>query len=120
MAENMNSNITIIDPATGQEQSDRNANGQFNDSHRGPGRPKGAVNMTTRAIREAITGALNDVSGGDGGRMYFTIMAATRPELFIPLVAKTLPIRLAGDDEDGELVVTRIERVIIDPQLAKK
>jgi len=108
------SSITVIDPATGHEH-ERDSDGRWKPGRSGNpgGRPSAAGNISTRQLREAVTGALDDVSGGDGGRMYFTIMAATRPELFLPLIARLFPIKLAGDDEGQEFVVTRIERVIM-------
>lgn len=106
--------ITVIDPATGEEHH-RDGDGRWKQGASGNprGRPVGVGNISTRQLREAVTGALDDVSGGDGGRMYFTIMAATRPELFLPLIARLFPIKLAGDDEGQEFTVTRIERVIM-------
>lgn len=83
--------------------------GRFDGSSAGPGRKAGVPNKTTRELRAAIMQAFENVGGAD----YLTVMAACRPDLFMPLLAKVLPIKLTGDDEGaGTLNITRVEYVI--------
>ena len=62
----------------------------------GKGRPKGAVNKTTRNIREAIEKAFNQAGGVD----YLVTLAKDDPRTFIPLLAKIIPneTRITGAD----------------------
>lgn len=98
------------------ERAERDAKGRFQEGASGNpnGKPPGALSWNTRAVRDAMMEALDAVSGGDGGKNYFMVIAATKPELFLPMLAKCMPIKLAGDDDgDPSLVVTRVERLVI-------
>ena len=63
-------------------------------SRAGAGRPKGSLNNTTAAIKEAIEGAFNEV----GGQTYLVKIAHEDPKTFCGLLGKVLPaqINLAG------------------------
>lgn len=65
----------------------------------GKGRPKGAVNKTTKELKEMILEALNGV-GGVG----YLMDSATDPKsktAFLALIGKVLPMTVQGPSEDG-------------------
>lgn len=64
----------------------------------GPGRPKGAPNKQTTAIKEMIIAALDKAGGVD----YLEAQSRENPVAFMGLVGKVLPLQLAGAGEDGE------------------
>lgn len=77
-----------------------------------PGKPKGAVNKSTKELKEMILGAL-DQSGG----VEYLVERANDPRTasaFLSLIGKVLPMTVAGDT-DNPLVIQTIQRVIIDP-----
>jgi hypothetical protein len=53
----------------------------------GPGRPKGRKNEITLEIRDAIKRAFDEL----GGVAYLKKVGKTRPEVFLGLLAKTVP-----------------------------
>jgi hypothetical protein len=67
------------------------------EKHPNAGRPKGAKNITTRALQDAIVLAAaesqhaKDNGGGLDG--YLTHLALTRPDIFARLLAKLLPLQ---------------------------
>lgn len=72
----------------------------------GQGRPKGAQNKTTKALKEMILGALDQA----GGESYLLQQARENPNAFLTLVGKVLPTTLAGDPENPpSITVTFIE-----------
>lgn len=56
----------------------------------GRGRPKGAPNKTTKALKEMILGALDDA----GGQEYLLKQAKENPSAFMALIGKVLPHEL--------------------------
>ena len=76
----------------------------------GQGRPKGAQNKTTKALKEMILGALDQA----GGESYLLQQARENPNAFLTLVGKVLPTTLAGD-QNNPVTVTTIKRVIVRP-----
>jgi hypothetical protein len=61
------------------------------------GRPKGAQNKTTTALKDAILVA-GEQAGGEAGLVgYLRNMATTNPSAFLSLLGKVLPMTLAGD-----------------------
>jgi hypothetical protein len=66
----------------------------------GRGRPKGAPNKTTAAIKEMIENALAKAGGVD----YLVTQAATNPAAFLTLVGKVLPLQVTGSGDNGEHV----------------
>ena len=62
----------------------------------GPGRPKGSLNKTTKAIKEMVVQAL-DEAHPEGGVEYLKLQAATNPTAFLTLVGKVLPLQIQGD-----------------------
>lgn len=84
------------------------ANKQTAEMPRGPGRPKGSVNKTTGALKEAILQAAEavgqDGSGKGGLTGYLKHVATTDVKAFSGLLGKVLPLQVTGED-DGPLVV---------------
>ena len=69
----------------------------------GRGRPKGAPNKTTKALKDMILGALSDV----GGQSYLARQAEENPTAFLTLVGKVLPHELKADLEgSGNMTVS--------------
>lgn len=68
----------------------------------GQGRPVGAVNKTTKALKDMILGALDE----SGGQSYLVAQARENPSAFLTLIGKVLPTTLQGTGEDGAIVVT--------------
>lgn len=67
----------------------------------GMGRPKGAINKTTKALKDMILGALD----GAGGQEYLQRQAEENPTAFMGLIGKVLPTELKGMGENGSIVV---------------
>jgi hypothetical protein len=63
----------------------------------GMGRPKGAKNKHTAAIKEMITGALEKVGGED----YLVQQAEQNPVAFMGLISKIIPSELKNQLEGG-------------------
>lgn len=61
----------------------------------GPGRPKGSLNKTTKAIKEMVVEALDRAGGVD----YLLLQSVDNPTAFLTLVGKTLPLQVAGELE---------------------
>lgn len=79
---------------------------------RGPGRPKGTPNKTTKELKEMILAAL-DESGG----VEYLVKRANDPKTasaFLSLIGKVLPTTIQGTNPDGShKIVTVIERRIV-------
>jgi hypothetical protein len=76
-----------------------------------PGKPKGAVNRTTKELKDMILKAL-DESGG----VEYLVERANDPRTassFLALIGKVLPMTVAGD-KDNPLIVHTIVRRIVD------
>lgn len=59
--------------------------------NRGKGRPKGALNKTTTAVKDMILEALNGAHE-DGAVAYLKEQASKNPTAFLTLVGKVLPL----------------------------
>lgn len=70
-------------------------NKQRKDMPRSPGRPKGSVNKTTKALKDMILAALD----GAGGETYLQKQADENPTAFLTLIGKVLPLQVQGDME---------------------
>jgi len=79
--------------------------------HPDAGRKKGVTNKVTRELKAMILGALD----AKGGQEYLERQAVENPVAFLTLLGKVLPTTLQGDP-DNPLVITRIERVIVEPK----
>ena len=70
------------------------------------GRPKGAPNKTTRVLQEAIILAAENSKHSKTGDLegYLRHLADDKPELFVPLLAKLLPLQVRAKNESVGLV----------------
>ena len=71
----------------------------------GPGRPKGVPNKMNGDVKAMVVEALNKVGGVD-----YLVQRALDPKTsgaFLTLVAKVLPMTVAGDSENPLQVVIR-------------
>jgi hypothetical protein len=66
------------------------------------GRPKGAPNKTTRVLQEAIILAAEKSKHSKAHDLegYLLYLADDKPELFVPLLAKLLPLQVRAKNED--------------------
>lgn len=80
---------------------------------KGPGRPKGMPNKVTADLKEMILTALSKAGGAE-----YLERRANDPRTasaFLSLIGKVLPMTIAGDP-NAPLIISRIERVIVDPK----
>lgn len=81
-----------------------------NRGNAGKGRPKGSVNKHTMVLKEAALLAAARAGGKVGGEesvaAYLDWAARTKPEAFMTLLTKILPMQIEGGGSDGEHVVT--------------
>ena len=76
------------------------------------GRPKGALNKTTAALKDMILGSLDDV----GGRQYLARLAIENSSAYASLIGKVLPTTLAASESNGGVgVELRFVREIVWP-----
>lgn len=85
----------------------------------GMGRPKGAQNKTTTALKEAILLAAAehgyDGQGDDGLKGYLRMVAGADVKAFSSLLGKVLPMTIAGDPENPLKAIAKIELVAVRP-----
>jgi len=67
----------------------------------GKGRPKGAKNKMTAALKDMILGALDEA----GGQEYLVEQARKNPAAFLTLLGKVLPLQVAGS-ESGPIEIS--------------
>ena len=79
-----------------------------NRGNAGKGRPKGAQNKTTAAIKDMITQALDR----SGGVEYLMEQAQSNPSAFLTLVGKVIPLQVNAEIE-GNLKTT-ITKITLD------
>jgi hypothetical protein len=77
----------------------------------GKGRPKGAKNKTTIAVKEAVLAALDKA----GGVEYLARQADANPAAFLTLVGKVIPLQVAGDPDNPLKTVTEVRIVGVEP-----
>jgi hypothetical protein len=81
-----------------------------------PGKPKGAVNKTTKALREAILEAAEksggDTKGKNGLVGYLKRVADEDVKAFSGLLGKVLPLQVTGEG-GGPVQIARIELVAV-------
>jgi hypothetical protein len=66
----------------------------------GKGRPKGAVNKTSKALKDMILGALE----GAGGESYLQRQAEDNPTAFLSLIGRVLPTELKNAEPGGFVI----------------
>ena len=81
----------------------------------GPGRPRGSLNKTTLALREAILAALEAAGGEEGSVGYLRRLAIENSSAFAGLLGKVLPTTLQASDSDGGSNVITFRRIIVWP-----
>ena len=81
----------------------------------GPGRPPGALNKTTVALKQAILDALEAAGGEEGSVGYLKRLAVENSSAFAGLVSKILPSTLAADADSHGGVEMTFRRVIVWP-----
>ncbi|MGK9450774.1 hypothetical protein ACSSZE_05820 [Acidithiobacillus caldus] len=77
----------------------------------GKGRPPGAANRTTRALKQALEESFERL----GGVEWLVQLAATEPKAYAGLLAKLLPTQIDAD-VTAHPPITEIRRVIVDPK----
>lgn len=81
-----------------------------NRGNAGKGRPKGAANKTTRAVKDMILTAL-DEAHVDGAVAYLKEQAEKNPVAFMTLVGKVLPLQLTGDPDGTPILFKTVYEV---------
>jgi hypothetical protein len=77
----------------------------------GRGRPKGALNKTTRAAQEAIAYAAEGLGGADRLVAWAKEDARNESAFWTTIYPKLLPLQIAGDEDNPLSLVTRVELV---------
>jgi len=80
-----------------------------------PGKPKGAVNKSTKELKEMILGALEQSGGVD-----YLVERANDPRTasaFLALIGKVLPMTIAGDKENP--IQARISVEFVKPDASR-
>jgi hypothetical protein len=75
----------------------------------GKGRPKGAKNKMTAALKDMILGALDEA----GGQQYLVEQAHQNPAAFLTLLGKVLPLQVAGS-ESGPIEISVVRYDVSD------
>ena len=75
----------------------------------GKGRPKGARNRMTQALKDMILHALDDA----GGENYLVEQAHKNPAAFLTLLGKVLPLQVAGS-ESGPIEISVVRYDVSD------
>lgn len=81
-------------------------NPKVNPPAAGRGRPKGAPNKNTKALKDMILGALDKA----GGEEYLQRQADDNPNAFLALIGRVLPTEMKGSLE-GNLIVNVVTGV---------
>ncbi|MCZ2328871.1 hypothetical protein [Bartonella sp. F02] len=85
---------------------------------RGRGRPKGALNKTTKLLKDAILKAAEKAGyhyGEEGLVSYLQYHAVNNPGPFFSLLAKVLPMQVTGEGGHDVKTVSRVEIVPVIP-----
>lgn len=81
-----------------------------------PGRPKGVPNKTTQAAKDAIALAAEALGGAERLVDWAKEDPANERAFWTSIYTKLLPLQVNGPGENGEHLIKRIERVIVDPK----
>lgn len=63
-----------------------------------PGKPKGAVNKSTRIVKEHFANVFNNLQGDKKANL--EVWAKENPTEFYKLASKLIPVQLTGDEEN--------------------
>lgn len=74
-----------------------------NRGNAGKGRPKGSPNKVTKAVKDALRGAL-EASHEDGAEGFFLMLAKDDPKTFATLVGKLIPNEVVADVKSETIV----------------
>lgn len=74
----------------------------------GRGRKKGSLNKTTKAVKDALTMAFDEIGGVEALKAW----AIENPTPFYQLWGKMLPLKVEGDEDNPINIITR---VILEP-----
>lgn len=87
--------------------------GENNLTRKGKGRPKGSVNRVTAAAKKVIEQAAEALGGAD--RLVEWAQEAPENEraFWATIYPKLLPLQVNGPGENGEILVSAIERRIV-------
>jgi hypothetical protein len=76
---------------------------------RSPGRSKGTPNTQTKLLKDALMLAAevagNKIEQDSGLVGYLVHVAMNKPDLFVPLLGKVLPLQVQGGASDGALEI---------------
>ena len=83
-----------------------------------PGSRKGIPNKITGEIRAMVGQAVTDLGGVD----YFVRCANDKntAAAFLSLVGKVMPLQIVGPGANGEHLISRVERLVIDAKQAAR
>lgn len=77
------------------------------------GRPKGAINKVTRAVKDAIAQAADELGGAERMVAWAKEDPKNEAAFWTTIYPKLLPLKLGGDSDDPLHVVQRVERLIV-------
>lgn len=77
-----------------------------------PGRPKGVPNKTTTEVKQMILDALSMA----GGVEYLARQAEEKPQAFLALVGRVMPLQVNGAGPNGEHMVSGITVTLVAPK----
>jgi hypothetical protein len=103
----------ILPPETvaDAERAQRSAHGHFAKGHnKSGGRAPGSINLMPAELKDMVREALDNL----GGVNYLTMIGAMKPELFIGLVGRCVPLKITNENEKPRTLVVVSTR-IIDP-----
>jgi hypothetical protein len=75
----------------------------------GKGRPKGSLNKSTVAVKEALAEAFDGIGGVESLKLW----AGENPTAFYQLWGKMLPLQVGGDPDGVPIKISRIELVAL-------
>jgi len=70
----------------------------------GKGRKKGSLNKTTRAVKDALSFAFEEIGGVEALKVW----AVDNPTQFYQLWGKLLPLQVSGDEDNPINIITKV------------
>jgi hypothetical protein len=80
------------------------------------GRPPGSPNKLTKAVRDVIAQAAEELGGHEGLVAWVGEDAKNKFAFWTVIYPKLLPLQVAGDRANPIELVHRMERLIVDPK----